>query len=498
MVSEGWVVNMAAGAATSALFAPGAFQQSGWFIALTVSLLAFMFSVTSLAAYTSLTSLTYKVQRAIGKRRVQVRGSDNKLQVLSSLSSDVSPFRAAAPFTKLAFQSQKIKDDASKDSAFSALPESSQLVDFFGESPIMTWVFEAVQLAQVLAGFLLKTASAVDLLTIFVVQENAEWLTEYPVLAGWLTTDGMAGFVGLFLFVLRFLPKNAKLQKGIGFCADVAMLLLHVLLGALIISHVWGHWTHVIAKASLLKDPSVTHLSETFELNQRIFYACCAALVSFLPHATTPAVFREVAGPTALWHLFKAQVVQLALFWFYFVGLGAGMDVLLPTGRTTSRLAVFNFVDYRTWLPNADESHYIVLFALVPMVHLVSAVRGCVELVVSLGLRLMPGGLRVKLDSSTLSAVQLAVVLSVALSSVTQRPIFTLIISNCILQGMYIYLFLKAQFGLGVKHEAYARWRNAILEGDDKEGAGLSYHWMLIALGFWCSCFLYWVSYHFY
>lgn len=478
--SLGWIMNFAAAAACGALFGPGAFQQSGWLMATSVAFAAFFFSSVSFVAYARLSEVASAIVCAARDGRISAgdgplvetpwrcRKPLRQLRWLATPMHNSDTTGAAAPTTK-----KKKEKPVTPTLLVVKTPEAGFVVDVFAGIPLFTWMFECTQLLQLTCGLVLKMASAIDLLSMFLLENStatdALTASALEFLTPLMTLESISGIVFLLLLGFCLAPSSSIVGRVVK-TSDTLMLLLHLVLGAFLFKHVAlrqeqheGSGAEKQRYGSRMTDDffEAQHLSHTYDIHQRIFFSCAAILTSFLPHCNTPSIFRECAQEPnvkssstttvqstaavqrqhtqALLQL-RAMAIQLA----YFMFLGTMVDCVLPLGRSTSRLAVFNFVDYRTWLPNAEEdAHVMVLFALVPLVHLISAARGATEGIIGLVLRIVPALQRALESLRVPRRLVVAIVGLLTLRlSITWRPLYWLIFSNCLIHLTYVMLYL--------------------------------------------------------
>lgn len=490
-----------------------------------VAVVVFVFSLISFAAYCSLTSVVYWIHQQQQQGRIGLSGTTPLLSLTTS-----SAFRAAGRFNKLSWHASPLRAPPKQKgkkppihsgptAAVAVVPEASMLVHFFTGSEFFTRVFEGFQFAQAACALVLKTASAIDLTYLFVdaSPELSGYLDTSPFLRPLVATgDGMSMLVFACMVVCLLVPPatHVKLVRA----TDLAMIALHLLL-------VYFLWTHATTVEWVRQGPKATygaaaarlpvdaeHYSESFTVHQRFFFTCAATLTSFFPHGGTPSIFRTPpsnlrALPQRVSHQVRALTAQLG----YFILLGIAYDYVLPLGRATSRLAVFNFVDYRTWLTDAEKHSWAMsLFALVPLIHLLGAARGLLDNLLNTALRVAPGGFEVAaaLTPSMRRMALVAMALIVAQVSITLRPLYHLVFCNSVLHVTYLALYLYVWHRPKGKHRSRGNSSSvqehlAHLGDPSKEGLiwypsspQSLFHWLscVVAMAFWASIFLYWTS----
>lgn len=470
MVSWEWGVNFAAGAAVSALFAPGAFQQSGFAIAALVTATSFLFSIVSLVAYARLTYVAQKACLASAEGRITTTNGKtlSEFQYRTSTTWSALKWNPTQPSSSLSSSSKKKRKGFSNGSAAPSssslvVPSAAFVVDFFGGFSLLTWVFEAIQQVDMMISYLLKVVAVVDLFQMFLLVEansgaalSVALRFVYSNVSEWIGVDlialvpmaassgGIAAIVFVGVSVLVLLPPPF-FTRWTALVCDVVIIALNVFLCAVLGQRLVSQF-----QPHMLTRPEV-HTSLQYTPWERFYFSYVAILTSFLPHCntlgalTTPAM-RSVKEFGSRLHV---QIRALLLQFVYFMILGVAVDIVMPPGRASSRIpvVVFNFVDYRTWLPAdgaADESRgslattIALMFSLVPIAHLISAARGLS--VAGPGQLSRLTGLSAVLPSSVLKSLWVLVLTHAA---VTLRPVNVLIVCKCIVHAVYIAMYLK-------------------------------------------------------
>lgn len=465
MVSAEWVLNFAAGAAVSALFAPGAFQQSGFLIASLVTATSFVFSLVSLVAYARLTLVAQKAVAAIADGSVVSTHATGDVKQQHSIRWKALTWnhKAALPTKESTSPRRKQQSSPSRQSQTIVTPSAAFLVDFFGGFTPLTWLFEAVQQVDTMISYLLKVVAVVDLFTMFLLDpSNADAalsvllrgvhqrlcdalgfdvVNMFPMLAA---PHGIATCVFLGVAVVILLP-SPQTTRWTAILCDLLILALNVFLCAVLAVRVSEQFqNHLVARPE-------EHASLQYTPWQRFYFSYVAILTSFMPHSNTLAAFTMPALSDAaqFGKRLSTQIKALLVQFVYFMVLGVAVDIVMPPQRASSRIpvVVFNFVDYRTWLPmdTADSAErtpaavVALAFSLVPIAHLLSAARGLSQGGPAQFERLF------QMKRWTLmpfSLIRVMWVLVLTLAAVTLRPVNVLIVCKCVVHAVYIVLYL--------------------------------------------------------